>query len=358
MTKTIWLTAALLGGAMSLLVWGQTTAPTRPPEAITGDLQVATGQLQQAIDGGQALQSAGARKKAAPQALPVLNSILGLIDELEAAQPQGKAELDATKMQFYVLAAILDDPAQTAALTKTAAATDLDAARAKAELAIANYVKAADDAARNKALDEYDVALKAAPGDDPTLNLITMTALNPTPTIDVYQHMLKIVKDDGQGQAAQELATMMAGDVQQMQMVGKPLAIEGVTLDGQKFSTATWKGKVVLADFWATWCGPCLAELPNVKRAYVKYHAQGLEIVGISCDNDGGDLRKFLQQNPDMPWPELFDDKTAGWNPIATAFGIQSIPTMYLIDRKGILRTVDARGQLDEMIPKLLAEKP
>jgi thiol-disulfide isomerase/thioredoxin len=357
MLKKTLLAAGLLAVSISLLAWGQSATTQRSPEAIGADLQTATGQLQQAILTGEPFQSADARKKAAPQMLPIVHHILSLIDELAVAQPGAKAELDATKMQFYVLAAILDDPTQIAALKTTAGGTDLDAARAKAELAVADFVKAADDAGRNKALDEFDAAVLGAPGDDPTLSMIQMTSIDTEPSLGIYQHLLKIVKDDSQAPSADQLNTLYAGEIQQLEMVGKPLTIQGTTLGGRDFSTTQWNGKVILVDFWATWCGPCIAEMPLVKKAYADYHDKGLEVLGVSNDNSGDDLRKFLAQNPDMPWTQLFDEKATGWNPITLSYGIQQIPTMYLIDKKGILRSVEARGQLERLLPQLLAEK-
>ena len=79
-------------------------------------------------------------------------------------------------------------------------------------------------------------------------------------------------------------------------------------LDGKPLSVANYKGKVVLVDFWATWCGPCVAELPNVLQTYEKYHPKGFEIVGISLDSDKARLTSFLAQRK-MTWRQYFDGK-------------------------------------------------
>jgi peroxiredoxin len=99
--------------------------------------------------------------------------------------------------------------------------------------------------------------------------------------------------------------------------------------------------------------------LPRVKKEYIEQHAKGLEILGVSCDRDAEALTAFLAKNKDMPWPQLFDAKQnpkIEWHPIAREWGINGIPTMFLIDKKGVLRTVTARENMEEMIPKLLAE--
>jgi thiol-disulfide isomerase/thioredoxin len=142
-------------------------------------------------------------------------------------------------------------------------------------------------------------------------------------------------------------------------MENKPLVIAGKQIDGKDFTTAGWKGKVVLVDFWATWCPGCVAELPLVKKAYGNFHDKGLEILGISNDYAAVDVTQFLSQNKDMPWPQLFDP-TAGaqqqWNPTTLGFGIHLIPQMFLIDKKGILRSVTADENFEDLIPKLIAE--
>src|SRR5215213_9705262 len=114
-------------------------------------------------------------------------------------------------------------------------------------------------------------------------------------------------------------------------------------LDGKPLSVAGLKGKVVLIDFWATWCGPCVAELPNVLKAYEKYHGQGFEIIGISLDQDKEKLTSFMKEKK-MTWPQYFDGK--GWqNKLAGKYGVDSIPMTYLVDKEGKIIASELRGE-------------
>jgi len=136
--------------------------------------------------------------------------------------------------------------------------------------------------------------------------------------------------------------------------VGKPLAIKFSAIDGRSVDLAQMGGKVVLVDFWATWCGPCVREVPTVRAVYDKLHAKGFEIVGISFDEKKAALQSFVLKEK-MTWPQYFDGK--GWNnAFGVKFGIESIPTMWLVDKKGVLRNVDARENLGAKVEKLLAE--
>ena len=140
--------------------------------------------------------------------------------------------------------------------------------------------------------------------------------------------------------------------MRRLDAVGKPLDIKFTALDGRKVDLSAMKGKVVLVDFWATWCGPCVGEIPHVKEAYEKYHSKGFEVVGISFDSDEQSLSRFVQSH-DMPWPQYFDGKT--WeNKFGVQYAIDSIPTMWLVDKNGNLRTENARGNLAESVEKLL----
>jgi peroxiredoxin len=127
-------------------------------------------------------------------------------------------------------------------------------------------------------------------------------------------------------------------------------------LEGKPLSIANYKGKVVLIDFWATWCGPCVQELPNVLKAYEKYHNKGFDIIGISLDKDKAALTSFIEKRS-MPWKQYFDGK--GWeNKLAQQYGINSIPATYLLDGEGKIVAKDLRGDsLSQELDRLLQNK-
>ncbi|MEI8342485.1 MAG: TlpA disulfide reductase family protein [Verrucomicrobiota bacterium] len=136
--------------------------------------------------------------------------------------------------------------------------------------------------------------------------------------------------------------------------VGKPLDLKFTAVDGSTVNLANLRGKVVLIDFWATWCGPCMGEVPNVVAAYKKYHDKGFEIIGISLDKQKDTLLKVTGQKG-MTWPQYFDGK--GWNnEISSSFRIHSIPAMWLVKKNGTVATVEARRNLEADIEKLLAQ--
>jgi thiol-disulfide isomerase/thioredoxin len=137
-------------------------------------------------------------------------------------------------------------------------------------------------------------------------------------------------------------------EIQKTLVAGKPFPdFEEKDLNGNPLSIHKYKGKVVLVDFWATWCGPCMAELPNVLKAYQKYHDKGLEIVGINLDRDKETLQRFLKKN-EMTWAQFFDGKV--WQgAMPEKYGIIGIPTMYLLDKDGRILARDIQGEALEI---------
>ena len=126
-------------------------------------------------------------------------------------------------------------------------------------------------------------------------------------------------------------------------------------LAGKPLSVANYKGKVVLVDFWATWCGPCVGELPNVLKTYEKYHAKGFEIIGISLDDSKDALDKFIKDKG-VSWVQFFDGK--GWgNKLAAQYGVNSIPATYLLDGQGKILAKNLRGEaLETEVAKQLSK--
>ena len=129
-----------------------------------------------------------------------------------------------------------------------------------------------------------------------------------------------------------------------------------VDLDGTPISLADYRGKVVLLDFWAVWCGPCLGEIPRIKAVYEKYHDKGFEVIGVSFDEDAAVLREFIKEK-EVPWRQILDAEGFG-GAFAKRYGIRSIPAPFLIDREGKVISVKARGSLlAELVTSEMAGK-
>ncbi len=154
------------------------------------------------------------------------------------------------------------------------------------------------------------------------------------------------------------------GETKFQESLGKEFLFSGTFIDGSEYNAKDYAGKVVLIDFWATWCGPCCAELPNVKKAYAAYHDKGFEVIGVTCDDpeEEEDLNKFLKDN-DISWKQMFDgkavvpgQKTKSGEPITVSeyYGINGIPCPVLIGKDGKVLSLDARGpELEKLLTQI-----
>ena len=128
-------------------------------------------------------------------------------------------------------------------------------------------------------------------------------------------------------------------------------------LDGNPISLQQYRGKVVLLDFWGVWCGPCIAEMPNLKRVYNTYKDQGFDIIGVSLDDEESELRNYIKEN-DIQWRQIFSGERWVDDPLAQQYEIRGVPAPWLIDRDGKLISHQARGEdLERLVVDALKDK-
>jgi thiol-disulfide isomerase/thioredoxin len=220
-------------------------------------------------------------------------------------------------------------------------------------------------------LKEFDALVAKHKGEDPEelsqimamkAGLYLQVLDQPDKAADVFKQIKRDFPQTKTGQRTDEILAMLAQQqevkkIQDSLVVGAKFPdFNEKDLAGKPLSIANDKGKVVLLDFWATWCGPCVMELPNVIETYKKHHAGGFEIIGISLDENQGRLQSFIKDKQ-MTWPQFFDGKK--WqNKLAVKYGVNSIPATYLLDREGKIIGKDLRGEeLEKAVVAALAKK-
>jgi thiol-disulfide isomerase/thioredoxin len=352
-TRFLAIAAACLCGAAT---WASPSAiaatpSARPRAAIVADYDVAAAALPRyslpvRVD-------PRFRKQMAGEFTAPLQREVALLQELAAVDgPKvGAGNLEAQTIDLAMLD-LFGDASAAKTLEEASSSTDpRQVLVGKVGLLVFHWWSNVDADAQAKILDEFTALAQASPKFDPLVNALLTVAQSNAANNDVAMAARDIVEKDLTGLAAKKYKA-------RPDKLGRPLVLTGMDVKThKKISTADWKGKVIVLDFWATWCPPCMKALPEVVQLYKENHDKGLEVVGIDNDYTPADLLGFLATNKEMAWPQFYGP--AGpqqWNRLSLKFEVSGIPTMYVIDRNGILRDIEVVSIPKELIGKLLEE--
>jgi thiol-disulfide isomerase/thioredoxin len=161
--------------------------------------------------------------------------------------------------------------------------------------------------------------------------------------------------------AKKEIAESCAKFWKRASVLGSEIPWEGLSdLEGKPFQFDEYKGKIVILDIWATWCGPCIKELPNIKEVYSKNQPAGVEVIGVNIDENPADLKEFMEKEQ-LPWKMVVSNEPSKMGfetQLVQSLGITGIPFIAVIGRDGKVAALHTRGEaLTKKIEELLASQ-
>ncbi|MGA2233694.1 MAG: redoxin domain-containing protein [Tepidisphaeraceae bacterium] len=280
-----------------------------------------------------------------------LHKYVALFLELQKAAPQYAEVARETLCMYRAQLALLGDADALKTLTdESNSDVPADALAGKVGLMMVRWWTDTSADKQKQELAEFTQLAKAHPDDDILCTALLKIARFGAATDEIADATRDVVENILTGPRA-------AAYKAKPYKLGKPFNLTAKTIDGDTLKLSDWRGKVVVLDFWATWCQPCKDALPDLIKLYKDNHDKGLEVLGISNDNALTDLRTFLAANTDMTWPQLFHPSPPdGWNTISHEMGVAAIPTTFYIDRDGNLRDMETAVLRPDVVAKLLAE--
>ena len=270
-----------------------------------------------------------------------------VIRELVKADPKNARSRvpDPTTQAWY--REIVGEIDRVASRTSNRALKD-DAIYWRADLAVRSSI---DRAAALPAVEEF---IRVAPKDMRGGNLLFEVAMRLRDPEKQRALLTRVLADYPDGDAALPSEQLLGT----LEGVGKPFDLDFAdAITGRRISMTDLRGRVVVVEFWATWCGPCVAEMPKMKALYEEYRGRGVEFIGVSLDRkeEGGleKLRQFVEQNQ-IRWPQYYLNDRPEGGP-ARAWALTGLPTVFVVDRQGKLASVYARGKMEKILTGLLA---
>jgi thiol-disulfide isomerase/thioredoxin len=346
-----WLRRCSAAVACGLLAWTAALAADRPADKILADIEAikvpSVESTKEPAEVSRRLKLADQKAKLILElykASPTNPELVRLMPERWQLRPSTAAAHQTTRSEISEILARNQNPKLVA-----------EASFHKASLAIKNSTRL------DEIMPAIDDFAKRCPKDERVAELLFQVATNAADKGKKSDLVARIEKNYPDSPAVKKLAdrasqTSIPEDMSER--VGRPFLLEFTdAIKGTPVSVQSLKGKVVVIDFWATWCPPCVAEMPNMKKIYAEFKDKGVEFIGVSLDKskaDGGldRLKDFVAKN-EIEWPQYYQ---GNWwqSEFSSSWHISSIPCVFLVDAEGKLASVNAQGQLEKLIPEYL----
>lgn len=332
-----------------------TTRPLRASREVLADWREATDALRAILPSPQAVADPEARKQVAPQAVPALKRALAITDELYQVDSASRAQTRQTHYHLLAILAYLDDADALAELDDARQSNHKEVALlGRHAWYLAQWWRNAADPAKSATLlDELEALAKQKPTDDDLTSLLVQIREEGTSGKEQTARIEAIIRDHLRGPAALRVIDQLKASDKRKTLLGKPLVIDGTTLQGKRFSSASFKGKYVVVHFGATWCGPWEQEHNRLMELYPDLDTTRVALVTVLCDLKPQAMADYRACHKEIPWPTLWEAPTADSprRPISFAaeYGVEDLPTTLVIAPNGICELVDVTPS-----PKLL----